>query len=474
MVVSSRSGRRAQFALVGCLFLVGAGGAGSAPAATEPLPALVAFLKEAHPDPYRFTSEAELEAHLTAQMAELGSDPSPVALARAASRVLAVVGDAHLAVGLPPEVASGPLVPFLLKRAGDRVFLDAAEPALPIGTEVISVEGRPVGELLARMARLASVDGARPTVMAAEAERRFTFLGLLELGVMDVYELVVRRPGGRPETVTLPATNREGVARLTALRHSAPVWGSQAEAGAPAWPSLEMVDAGTALLRLPSFSLNDSSGFADRINALFARLDPEHRLVVDLRGNEGGNRALGVMVLNHLLGSPFTQWRSVSTRVRAIPTGFRDFVSFPFAPAAALHDFPGVRRGDRWVVDGDPLAEQMVPDGAGHQGPILVFVDDATNSAAIEFLAGLLAHRADVRIIGTETQGACDRHFGQLPVVFEAGDLAVMVSLFDIDLVAVADCQPGRGIVPHTRVAYTEQDFLRRRDPYLAVLTGDT
>lgn len=436
----------------------------------EPLPALVAFLRKAHPDPHRFVSEAELDARLETEMQELDGDTDPIALARGASRVLATVGDAHLAVGLGPEVAAGPLVPFLLKRAGGRVFVDASEPPMPLGTEVISVEGRPVRELLDAIAELASVDGARPAVRAAEAERRFSFLALMELGARARYELSVRRPGADPETITLEATDREGVERLAAARQSAPLWGAAPSSGEPPWPTLARIDETTQILRLPGFGLEDDAPYEERVAALFAALAPEERLVLDLRGNEGGNRALGITVLKRLLDRPFTQWARVSTRVRAIPEGFRDLVTFPIAPESALQGFPGERRGAWWVVDGDPLAERMVPIGEPHPGPVVAFIDDATNSAAIELLAALLAHREGVQVIGTETQGACDRHTGQLPVVFQSGDLAVFVSLFEIDLVPVPNCQPGRGIVPDIEVVYTEEDFLDGRDPYLAAL----
>lgn len=437
---------------------------------SQPLPALVAFLRAAHPDPNRFVSEADLNARLDAEMRALNNGTDAIAVARAASRVLASVGDAHLAVGLGPEVAAGPLLPFLIKRAGERFFIDASEPQLPLGTEVIAVEGRPVADLLDAMAALASVDGDRPELRAAEAERRFSFLALIELGVRASYELLVRRPGGEPETITLKPTDREGVARLTSARQSAPLWGTVLRAGEPPWPTLTRIDETTQLLRLPSFGITDEAQYEARIAALFATLAPKERLVLDLRGNEGGNRALGLAVLRRLLNRPFTQWASVSTRVRAIPKGFRDLISFPIAPESALHGFPGEKRGQVWVVDGDPLAARMVPVENPHPGPVVAFIDDATNSAAIEMLAALLAHREGVQLIGTETQGACDRHTGQLPVVFKSGNLAAFVSLFEIKLVPTPGCQPGRGIAPDIKVIYTEEHFLEGRDPFLFAL----
>ncbi len=116
------------------------------------------------------------------------------------------------------------------------------------------------------------------------------------------------------------------------------------------------------------------------------------------------------------------------------------------------------------------MAEEMRPVGDSHPGPLVTLVDDATNSAAIEFLAALLAYREGVQVIGTETQGACDRHSGQLPVVFQSDSLAAFVSLFLIDLVSIPGCEPGHGVVPDVEIVYTEEDYFEGRDPYLDAL----
>jgi hypothetical protein len=464
---------RTFVALPSFLVLASAGCATRAPVPAEPLPAFIAFLREVHPDPHRFVSAAELDERLDAEMEMLDADSHPLSVARGASRLVAAIGDAHLAVGLPTEVSEGPQIPFLVKRAGERVFLDASVPSLPLGTEVLAIDGRPVTEMLNSLAELASVDGARPAVRAAQAERRFAAFALMQLGARDRYEISVRRPGGNPETIALDATDRQGASALAGARRSAPFWGGgERHPGEPAWPTLVRVDETTQILRLPTFGIADAAAYEERITSLFATLAPEERLVLDLRGNEGGFRMLGVAVLRHLLDRPFTQWDRVSTRVRAIPRGYRDLISFPFPGAgeAALRGFPGVSRDGGWVLEGDPLADHMRPGGDPHPGPIVVFVNEATNSAAIELLAALLANREGVQVIGSETQGACDRHSGEIPVLFRSGKLGVLVSLFDIDLVPIPRCVPGGGIVPDIEIVYTEEDFLQGRDPYLAAL----
>lgn len=83
----------------------------------------------------------------------------------------------------------------------------------------------------------------------------------------------------------------------------------------------------------------------------------------------------------------------------------------------------------------------------------------------------LLAHHDDVTVVGTETQGECGWHIGQLPILFDdQRGPPLLMSLFEIDLVATPGSQPGRGIRPDLRVELTRADFDAGRDPFLAAL----
>lgn len=147
-------------------------------------------------------------------------------------------------------------------------------------------------------------------------------------------------------------------------------------------------------------------------------------------------------------------------------------MTFPFVPEAALTRLGGKRTETGWVREGDPLAGRMVPAKTPHAGPLVVFVDEATHSAAVELTVGLLAHRAGVRVVGRETQGGCDRHTGEIPVLFELPGTSVkmLASLLEIELVSAPGCTPGRGVVPDVYVEPTLEGYLAGRDPFLDAL----
>ncbi len=425
---------------------------------TSPLADRLALIRAVHPAPHRTASEAGLDALADAEAwptDELGR-------ARALRRVLSRIGDSHLAAGLPvldPDEAT--FVPFVVKRVGEGVRIDAASVPELVGEEVVAIEGIPIDELMERLAALSTVDGDRPAVRLAEAERHFVEHVRLELGPRTAWQLETRS-GSR----TLPAVTPVALGALELARRSAASWGAREPS-----PTFEERD-GLGVLRLASFTTLDREAYLERIAELAPAFTAAERLVLDLRGNEGGDRSLGVAVARHLLAEPFAQWASVRTRVRAIPDEYESDVRFLAGSEGALRDFPGEPVDDGWRVEGDPLADTMVPAEPSHRGPLTLLVDDATNSAAVELVVALLAHHPNVTVVGTETQGECAWHIGQLPILFE-DDVgpALLLSLFEIELVPYEGCRPGRGIEPDVPVVMTAEDFDAGRDPFLDRLT---
>ena len=446
--------------------------------ASSDLRETLSLLREVHPALNRYVGDASLSETVDAESDRLDAiqDPSDIDLARSLHLVLSRLGDGHIALGLPSFQGSEPdrFLPLLPKWVGGKVFVDASEPELPPGTELLSIDGQTMATWMERLQALALVDGDRPALRRARVERRFTQHFHLEVPPRDAYTVEVRLPDGVESSLRLEGRGRDVVGSLRSKRISAPLWGED-PGSPPSLPQLTAVSESTRLLRLATFGSRDAEAYERRVDELFAELSGEpgiETLILDLRGNEGGLRTQGIAVLEHLIKGEYAQWTGVATRVRRVPERFRERVSFPFAPETALSRFPGKPEGRRVVFQGDPLAERMRGTRAPWEGTVIVFVDDGTNSAAVEMLVALLAHRDGVRVVGTETGGECGRHIGEIPIVYSTRDLGVQVlfSLAELTHVRVEGCRAGRGIEPGVLVDYDEEHFLSNRDPYLSAL----
>lgn len=78
------------------------------------------------------------------------------------------------------------------------------------------------------------------------------------------------------------------------------------------------------------------------------------------------------------------------------------------------------------------------------------------------------AHHPAITTVGTATQGACDRHTGQLPITYDLGDgVVLMLSLFEIALVPSPGCSPGGGLPLDVPVKPTVTGWLAGEDPWM-------
>lgn len=481
-------------ALVVLTAFVGGCASRAAPSAGEDLRELGRFLGAAHPRPYGGGDEGEFAELVEREAArvdalegsELGAVGIELQVALAFHRVLAALGDGHLAVAVPAFQEGAPplsLLPVVPKRVGGATYVDAATEDWPRGTELVAVDGVAMGEIYPALEELALVDGNAPAARRAAVERSFARYYHVAFGVRPSYGLTLRLPDGVVVEQRVAGIDRAAVTALGGRRTSAALGGPAPADAARPWPFLQRVDAAagagkTLLLRLSSFGVADAAEYERRVDEIFAELaasvTAEDTIILDVRGNEGGLRTHGIAVLNHVLAAPYAQWQEMAARVLRVPEAFRGRVRFPFVPEAALAERFGAapRRGERYVFSGDPLASLMRPRGAGYPGRVVAFIDGTTASAATEMIAALRAARPDAILVGTESGGGCGGHVGELPALYtaEKTGLVVLVSLIELRHVATPGCQAGHGFAPDVEISYQREDFLAGRDPYLAAL----
>lgn len=428
------------------------------------------LLTAAHPALHRFVTEEELHARFEAERAHLRSLAHPTQLDEGAAlhRVLARVGDAHLLVALPvyqpTSTAAVSLLPVSVRTVEGRVLVDAATAAWPVGTELVAIDGEPVESALASLAALVPADGRDPVAIRRSLEHDLQKWWALGRGVRDTYVVTVRLPSGERAEQALAGVDRAGARALVAARRTA---GWTPSPAPDPLPTLVRA-AGRVILRVPTFGVGDTAAFRERVDALLGTVDPDEPLVIDLRGNEGGLRTNANAVLDHLMPGPYAEWTAMRAVTRELPEPLRADLQFlagtdrqRLRPA-----FRGPRGPDGWTVDGDPLA--ATPPPGARSGPLEVWVDGRTGSAANGFALIVASQHPTATVVGERTGGGCDAHVGELPVVWTSPrtGVAVMFSMLALTHVAAPGCVPGLGLPPDVEIVPTLGDFLAGRDPW--------
>jgi len=346
------------------------------------------------------------------QVAEAKTDEAYWSLV---ARMLAELNDGHTGV-TSPSARSG-LRTFAACRdldgtlVLDRVGATAQAAGLARGDIVLAVDGRPIEEALAAVPAVLAGGSTPEQRRAAAAE-------------------VVLSTRGEGLTVTVvDARAQERTVTLRVPDDPPP------PPPAPQGPRItgERLPSGLGLIRVPSF------GDRDLVAEFDAALDPlmdAPGLILDLRGNGGGNTFVSDPIAGRFLAAPFTYGRE-HFRLRLPQRGWRPHFDY-----------------------------RVTPRGELYTGPVILLIDGGCFSTAENFIVALV----DVGRATTVGRATGAGSGNPLPFRLTGGARA----RFSTGDFRRNDGTPieGRGITPDVPVAWTVDDLREGRDPDLDVAVG--
>jgi C-terminal processing protease CtpA/Prc len=405
--------------------------------------------------------ELDWDAAYRAAVPRVLEATSTLAYYRELQRFVALLEDGHSRVHLPDSIVgrrpfSSPWVDLEAVSGRPMVANVAVELAdsLPVGSEIIAVEGMGVDEHIERRVLpwvFASAPHAR-RISAIEGSHTRGY-GLLVGPAEDPVRIQAARPSGDEVWLTL-ARDRFRVAREW-------VHPPDNADGPPlvlAWPAPDV-----AHLELNTFS---NPSVVARLDSVLPQLLGARAVVVDLRRNTGGSDVVAAEVLARFADGPFPgqAWRTRTNDAyyRALGSFGRSALERALPPEdSALVDI-AVRHyaGDAWrTEEADTLGP--VFEGERVSAPVAILVDRTTASAAENLLLRIPDDGRFV-IVGSPTAAST----GQ-PLVFglPGGGSGQVVTR----AVLLADGTPlvKTGVVPDVVVEPTIEDLRAGRDPAL-------
>ena len=448
----------------------------------------VAILRRAyetlHPGLYRYNTPAQIDAAFRALELEFQQDRTLAEAYLAFSVLAAKVKCGHTYANFfnqssPVQAAlfQGPRIPFHFRWLGDRMIVTrslASDPRIRAGTEVLSLNGVPVAEILARLMTVARADGNNDAKRVAylqvdgtsEYEAFEIYWPLFFPSTSPLVTLRVREPeASGVQTIQVPlVTYADRLAVVTASE------GSGAAADAPLW-ELRLLDDRMGYLRMPSWVLyktkwNWQASLVETFETLVQRGTTD--LVIDLRDNEGGND-VGDVIVSHLIAAPVP--RQAVTRLvryRAVPEDLVPYLdtwdpSFKnWGPAAidATDGFYRLRRDSD-----DDLGAVIVPALPRYTGRLWVLVSATNSSATFEFAKTVRQNQLGT-LVGQPT-GGNQRGINGGAFFF----LRLPHSGLELDLPLIGQFpegdRPDAGLQPDVLVVPTVKDIASGRDPEL-------
>ena len=356
--------------------------------------------------------------------------------------------------------------------------------AFPPGTEIVSINGIPTTQILKKLLLIARADGANDSKRIAQ----LSVTGDSEYETFDIYYpmyfpfrarrqfvFVVRRPGsGRAEHVIADGLTFEQRIAPIKQREDARKGGSDVLFEA------RHVAGNITYIKMPTWALYDSKWdwerwLNEKVNS--AAIEHAPALILDLRGNEGGND-VGNEILAHLIDAPITlspMRRLVRYRkapddlVPYLDTWDKSFLNWGKDAVDLTEPWPTAPWGVRYLkltrYDDDPSGDVIKPSGERFQGKVFVLIDATNSSATFQFAQNMQSHHLGV-LVGQPTGGS-QRGINGGAFFF----LHLPHSGIELDLPLIGtfppESTPDAGVDTDVPVSRTASDIASGKDPEL-------
>ncbi len=446
-------------------------------------------LETIHPGIYRYTSKREMDAAFAGLERASRSSMSEFEFARRLSLILAKIRCNHTkaenTAGFEKwrqENASH--LPFRFRLIGERMYVvssDPAQAALPRGTQILRINGRPVAELIKTLGAYAPIDGftqwSRATNLASDSDLMgsdFDHFYPYVYGVSSVWNIDIRTLAGSTSSLKLaPITFKQ----FLSLDND----GQKYRASFKVDTKLTALDATTMLLAIPTFvNYRDPAQAKPFYDDIFTRIkaaQPEH-LIIDLRGNGGGSGDVTQVLLAYLVDRP-TLWNHA---LRAKVIRFGDFPKYIetwgnrkeiFEPALDKY----MQQPDGWF-DQKPSASPLEltaqqPSALAFSGRVTILTSSINGSGSTMLIAKL-KDEGRVRTVGSRSGGSPDGPTSGQIFLMTLPNSKIRVRIPNLfNQMSTSLFDTGKGLSPDIEIAQTPDDFIARRDVVMEAARAD-
>jgi len=277
---------------------------------------------------------------------------------------------------------------------------DTAGETLAQGTEILAINGMATPDLLARLVAYSHGETAK---------LRMHMLGVMLPGWLDAVM-------GWRDRFAITLASAAAPTKLHWVK-GAP-WTPVETSKAAEMPRVDWLGADAAMLRAPTFDVDeDPEAYNRAIDHAFAALNARGvaRLIIDVRGNTGGQSDAGARVIQYVLDRPAAQVSRARERLNDENIGVLGYRG----AAGSMREF---------VVDDELI--QPAPAGARFKGRVAVLIDELTYSAGILF-ATTMQDRGLATLIGRPTGGFANQTGNMMPTRLPATGFTAFIATRD-------------------------------------------
>src|SRR5262245_48548818 len=433
-------------------------------------------LEEAHGGLYRFSTKAEMDKAFDAQRAKLSRPVTKLEFLAVMAETLARIKCGH--TGLTPDgetreaIAGARLFPLRVLIEGRRLIVFSNDTpddqTIRPGMEIVEINGRRPSEVFNRILPALPADGDIETRKLVTIQRNFGQNYWLMVEQSGEFTVKAKDAAGKQTMAKLAgvkdadrAKNQNTVNAETQTNIAKLEWSRENL-------SLRFLkEPDVAQIRIRGFGGQDYPQWMENTFRTL-REKGTKALVIDLRGNGGGDDMYGALLVSYLTDKPFRYFDHI--RIKTVDPSFKAYTDL------SADDERGLREGTTVNPAGGFLATDKLHPGITEQQPgkypflgqTIVLINGRTFSTAADFCA-VAHHLKRATFVGEETGGAYyGNNSGEMPLLTLPHSKAqVLVPLFEYWNAVPGYDGKRRGTRPDLQVDTTAANLLRGVDEQL-------
>ncbi|MFD2523119.1 S41 family peptidase [Emticicia soli] len=402
-------------------------------------------LQKHHAGLYTYKSKQAINRLLDSCARALKKPMSPLEFGKTILWVISAIEDGHTGSNLPRLLMAHyndhqkvfPLYPYFVDNKA--YVLCGGAQGLPPGTELLAINGKPIGEIAKEIYRYLPSDGA---IMSKKRQQlndgAFPIMYHWLLGGKAMFKVKYKAKNGAMQTINLVGK---------AVKDFKCEYQNRQNNTKPL--QLTQLNTKTALLSVKSFDEGRLSSakvdFAKFLDSAFIALNTQKtaNLIIDVRDNGGGEDNYGALLYSYLSQKPFRYF---------------------FLKASTTHVVKPKE---------NPLLGTQSPKNNSFKGKVYILTNGRSFSTTADFCATARSNDRAI-FIGEETGGGYygNTSGGRMDVTLPNSQIVAFVPLFKY-LNAVKKAKyANRGIIPDYTIIPSIDDLLQHKDAELAFALG--
>lgn len=424
------------------------------------------YMKKYHPSFNRYSNDTEKDSVLSQLVTAL---PDTISFQKARIAIMtyvAQIGCGHTSVlnkTNSKKIVQPLILPFEVYHIDQRIYVRKyyhADNALNIGDEILSINGKEMVQILNEMSEIIMHDGFNKTHISYKIEKYFNYYFAMLNSQSKSFTIMIQRNGQTPTPRSILAMS-DSLTTKSSQRYIAGTTSAIFDAGGMSLHHVHDLSS-TALLTIKSFSAGSQRKIRKQV---FKYLKDQkiQNLIVDLRGNGGGNMFKGYQLISYFTDNLITG------------------LNFGRKPGFILFD-PAIdfKGGTRLTMLSFMLNPLQYPSKHGwmhlfpfikkrnkFDGKVYVLTDGGTFSMA-SVVAAKLKERCHATIVGEETGGGAAGSAGMANAMITLPNTKIPIS-FNVYWTPsfIGKSDEGRGVMPQIEIQATIDDILSKKDVVL-------